>query len=153
MGACSGWMRAHVHVAADASSEASVWIDWLTTQICGFCAPSELRPHSCRRPDGDIGGSVSDGGGGDSGGGGSGGRRNDGGALVDEATATDARSWCILASAPTITAAGLELAPGAEHSFYVLCEQLPEALPPSFEGAGVCCEYMLFVSVRAMTCT
>ena len=108
-----------------------LYIDWLAAQLCGFCMrPSERPPcltsHQSERNDGTST------------------------AVADEASSIGASQHCVLASPPTMVGYALALHPGEIRSFLVICEALPPCLPPSFTGEAVCCEYVLFVTLRTM---
>lgn len=113
--------------AADDATE-TAWIDWVAVQFCGFCSPSGSRPRWPGHPAG-------------------GARHDDATALVDEASASEAAEYCVVASEPQVLGVGLALRHGQPHCYCVRA-QLPPTAPPSFEGAAVCCEYVLIITLR-----
>ena len=125
-----GALFARVDVRASDDATEAVWIDWLAVQLCGFCSPTGSRP----RWHGHAAGSG-------------GGRHDDATALVDEATASEAAEYCVIASEPQIMGVGVALRHGQPHHYCVRA-QLPPTAPPSFEGTAICCEYALIVTLR-----
>lgn len=118
-----------VRVRIKLSAAASVRLDWVAIQLCGFV--TDLHPVSGPPPPT----SAASGGGGT--------------ALLDESAMPAANQLCTLASSPLVIAAGTSIEPQQSRTFLVHCT-LPAQLPPSFAGSEICSEYVFVLTVRTM---
>jgi hypothetical protein len=126
-----GALRARITVERAPGGRTPLWIDFVATQLCGFCCQPSNRP-LCLRSDDDTDSDTG---------------------LVDEAGTADARAHCVLASVPCVMAAMLSLPKHATRPArrqFALHGDLPVGLPPSFDGTTLCCEYLLLVTIRVV---
>ena len=117
-----------LHTGPEQSVDASVWVDWLAAQCCGFCtrhsaaAAAEFSVAS-------LSTALAT-------------------SLPDETQTGVPGRTCFLASAPQVVAAGLQLTAGATASFIVSIALPQQQLPPSFAGHAASYDYVLVLTLR-----
>ena len=110
-----GALHVRITLTREAAASGATWVDWLALQLCGFCAPPSKRRASTQRPEPPLAPLVDEAG---------------KGSLPDSTHGLAEDVRCVLASPPTVVAAGFSLDHGRTSiAFDVRCARLDE-LPP-----------------------
>ena len=118
-----------VHTAPDGG--ASVWVDWLAAQCCGFCTRHSAAAAAEFATQPNMPSALAT-------------------SLPDETQAGVPGRTCFLASSPQVVAAGLQLEADRPASFLVSIALPQQQLPPSFAGHAASYEYVLLLTLRTM---
>jgi len=121
-----------VHTApAAADGRASVWVDWLAAQCCGFCKRHSAAAAAEFTTQPNMPSALAT-------------------SLPDETQAGVPGRTCFLASPPQVVAAGLQLEADHPASFLVSIALPQQQLSPSFAGHAASYEYVLLLTLRTM---
>ena len=121
----------HTAPCPAADGTASVWVDWLAAQCCGFCTRHSAAAAAEFTTQPNMPSALAT-------------------SLPDETQAGVPGRTCFLASSPQVVAAGLQLEAGRPASFRVSVALPPQQLPPSFAGHAASYEYVLLLTLRTM---